>query len=100
MSRIRIFVLVVLAVVCVAAEHLVPQTAARTPTGAPIEEARPDLVQSTRLGLFVLWLGLAWGADRVPDGLFPLLLALPALAGGVGIDRRDALAATTWAAMG
>ena len=78
--------LVLVAVVFVAAEYLVPQTAARTPGGAPIAEARPNLVQATRLGLLVLWLGLAWAADRVPGGLFPLLLALPALAGGMVLE--------------
>jgi hypothetical protein len=78
--------LAVLAVVIVAAEYLVPYTAARTPSGTRIEEARPNLVQGTRLGLLVLWLGLAWAADRVPGGLFPLLLALPALAGGAVLE--------------
>src|SRR5262245_46348303 len=45
--------LAVVAVVVLAAEYLVPHTAARTPSGAPIEEARPNLVwadrKSTRL---------------------------------------------------
>jgi len=78
--------LVALAVVSVAADYLVPETAARTPNEAPMKEVRPTLVLGTKLVLAIAWLGLAWVAARSHGGLFPFLLALPSFAGGAVLE--------------